>query len=85
MATKKYRFLDIDDAIKEGVPIPTPVDLTPEEEAAILAQAKAEYDEAASETELVELLRQRELGLLVLEKEINELVRLHQENHEKPT
>jgi hypothetical protein len=85
MTSKKYEFLEI----KEGVTIPTPRDLTPEEEAAILAQLKEEFDEATCEAELKELLRQQELGLLVpadeLEKEINELAAQYEEKNREPT
>jgi hypothetical protein len=63
-AKKKYRFLDIED-IKNGVPFPEPKELTAEEEAEILAQAKEKIDPMLGEAEFAELLRQHELGLLV--------------------
>jgi hypothetical protein len=85
MTPKEYRFLEI----KEGVSIPTPRDLTPEEEAAILAEDRAEFDEAACEAELIELLRQRELGLLVsgddLEGKIDKVTALDEETGREPT
>ena len=61
MDRKKYRFLKI----ANGVTVPVPKELNQEEVAAILAQAKAEFDPLASEVECTELLKLREKGLLV--------------------
>ncbi len=66
MDPNKIRFTEI----KEGITIPVPRELSPEEEAAILAQAKAQFDPVASEAEWKELLRQREQGLLVSGEEV---------------
>jgi hypothetical protein len=66
MDPKKYKFT----RIKDGIPIPVPRDLTKEEEMAILAQARMEFDPVASEAECRELLRQREQGLLVSAEEL---------------
>jgi hypothetical protein len=68
MEPKKYHFMEI----KKGISIPIPRELTPEEEAAILAQAKEEFADLCSEKEWEELLRQRELGQLVSGEELLE-------------
>jgi hypothetical protein len=66
MEYKNIRFVEI----KEGVDIPEPRDLTPDEEAAILRKAKAEFDPIKSEAEFADLLRQHEQGLLVSGEEL---------------
>ena len=68
MATRKFRLVEI----KPGAPLPELFtgELTPEEEAEILKMAKEAYDPVAGEAELKELLRQRELGLLVSDEEL---------------
>jgi hypothetical protein len=66
MEPKKFRLVEI----TVGVPIPVPRDLTPAEEAAILSQAKADFDPVASEAECRELLRLRDQGRLVSGEEL---------------
>lgn len=51
--------------IGEGVVVPVPTELSPEEEAAILSAAKAEFDPIASEAECRELVGQLQQGRLV--------------------
>jgi len=76
MTQKRIHFMHIE----QGVPIPMPRDLSPEEQAAILAQAREEFDFAVGEAQYCELLHQRDLGLLVssdnLLKRLEELVSL---------
>jgi hypothetical protein len=83
MEFKDIRFLEI----KEGVKIPEPRDLTPEEESAILHKAKTEFDPLITEAECEELLRQSEQGLLISGDEllriIDELEGVEEKSHKE--
>ena len=84
MEPNKFKFLEIKDVVN----IPIPRELTKEEETAILAQARMEFDSATSEQEWKDLLRQREQGLLVsgeeLLKKLDAMEALNRPYHEEP-
>ena len=63
---KPILFIDIG----EGISIPVPRELKPEEEAAIIAQYKAKLDLRKLESECKELLEQLEKGTLVSAEEV---------------
>jgi hypothetical protein len=80
MEFKHIEFLEI----KEGVQIPEPRDLTPEEEAAILHKAATEFDPLITEAECEELLRQSDQGLLVSGEEVLRIINELEAMEEKP-
>jgi hypothetical protein len=60
----KYKFIDITE-IKGPIDWPEPRNLTPEEEAELIAQYKAQIDPVQLEAECRQLLEQYERGELV--------------------
>jgi hypothetical protein len=62
----QHKFLDI----RAAASIPFPRQLTPDEEAEIIAQYKAQLDPAQLEAECKELLRLRDQGRLVSAEQV---------------